>query len=117
VVRHAIVVGARAVGRDDAARTRHFERHAFVARAHAADQLDGRHGGDLLGGDADHADGQHRAKFLAVLGDRDGTLGGAEGVGHVIDLGNLGPVGAREAVEHQQGNLGRHVGTPGSMKE
>ena len=28
---------------------------------------------------------------------------------HVIDLGNLGLVGARKAVEHQQGNLGRHV--------
>jgi hypothetical protein len=46
---------------------------------------------------------------LAVLGNGGGALGGAEGEGHVVDLGNLGLVGAREAVEHQQGNLGRHV--------
>jgi hypothetical protein len=64
VVGHAVVVGARAVGRHDAARARHLERHAFVARAQAADQLQRRHRRDFLGRDADHADGQHRAECL-----------------------------------------------------
>ncbi|MCY1537452.1 hypothetical protein D9M68_729470 [compost metagenome] len=109
VVGHAVVVGARAVGGGDAACARDLERHALVARAHAADQLERRHGVDLGGREADDADGQHRAELGAVLGDGGGALGVAEGVGHVVDLGNLGLVGAREAVEHQQGNLGRHV--------
>jgi hypothetical protein len=109
VVGHAVVVGAGAVGGHDAAGARHLERHAFIARAQAADQLHGRHGRDFLGGDADHADGQHRAECLAALGNGGRARGGVEGVGHVVDLGNLGLVGAREAVEHQQGNLGRHV--------
>jgi hypothetical protein len=90
-------------------RAGHLERHALEARAQAADELHLGHGLDLGRRDADHADGQHRAEFMAARGDRGRAGFVARRIGHVVDLGNLGLVGAREAVEHQQGNLGRHV--------
>ena len=109
MVGHAVVVGALAVGQHDAARAGRGHVDLLVARAHAAHQFEGRHRRHLVGGQAGHADGQHRADVGTALGDGGRALGGLGGIAQVEVLGEHGLVFVRDVAQHQQGNLGRHL--------
>ena len=105
MVGHAVVVGAGAVGDDDAARARMRHVDVFKAGTEHADQLELRHRVDLGGGEADRADRQHRPERGAVRGDRRGAAGVVGRIGGGEVRGDRVERARRHRVQDQQRRL------------
>jgi hypothetical protein len=105
MVCHATVIGAGAVADGYAAFAAFGGVNVLVAGTHRADQLQRGHGVDFFRGQANAADGEHRAEGLAMGSDLGSAFGSSRRIANVVVFGDKGEVGRFEMVEDEQGGL------------